>query len=77
MPPRAPVDVDLARVLRAAREAQGRSQEAIAHEAGLTVTALARIERAQANPTWTTVRQIAGALGMSFRDLAQRLDERV
>jgi transcriptional regulator with XRE-family HTH domain len=73
MPPGTPVDPNLARVLRAAREKQGRSQEAVAHDAGLTVTALARIERAQANPTWTTVLQILGALGLSLQQLADLL----
>jgi DNA-binding XRE family transcriptional regulator len=76
MPPQAPADPDLAAVLRAAREAQGRSQEALAHDADLTVTALARIERAQANPAWTTVLQIIDALEMSLSDLARRLEER-
>jgi transcriptional regulator with XRE-family HTH domain len=73
MPPGAAPDANLARVLRTAREEQGRSQEAVAHDAGLTVTALARIERAQANPAWTTVLQILGALGLSLRQLADRL----
>lgn len=72
--PRAPVDQNLARVLRAAREEQGRSQEALAHDAGLTVTALARIERSQVNPAWTTVLQITAALGFSLRELAERLE---
>lgn len=73
MPPGTPADPNLARVLRAVREEQGRSQEAIAHDAGLTVTALARIERAQANPAWTTVLKILDALGLSLRELADRL----
>ena len=74
MPPQAPADPNLARVLRAAREAQGRSQEALAHDAGLTVTALARIERAQANPAWTTVLRITEALGLTLPELAARLE---
>ena len=75
MPPRIPADANLARVLRAIREEQHRSQEGLAHDAGLTVATLARIERGQANPTWTTVLQIAGALGLSLRELAERLDD--
>lgn len=75
MPPQAPADPHLARVLRASREAQGRSQESLAHDAGLTVTALARIERAQANPAWTTVLQIISALGLTLQDLATQLDQ--
>jgi transcriptional regulator with XRE-family HTH domain len=76
MPPQSPADPALAAVLRSAREAQGRSQEALAHDAGLTVNALSRIERAQANPAWTTVLQIAEALGLSLSELAQRLENR-
>ncbi len=73
MPPGTPADPDLARALRAAREEQSRSQESVAHDAGLTVTALARIERAQANPAWTTVLRILDALDLSLRELANRL----
>ena len=58
------------------RERDGRSQEALAHDAGLTVTSLARIERAQANPTWTTVAAIAEALGVSLAQLARAVEKR-
>lgn len=75
MPPQSPADPKLAAVLRSAREEQGRSQEALAHDAGLTVNALSRIERAQANPAWTTVLQITVALGLSLPELAQRLED--
>jgi transcriptional regulator with XRE-family HTH domain len=36
----------------------------VAHRAGLTVSAHTRIERGDANPTWSTVTQIAQALGI-------------
>lgn len=74
MPPQSPADRRLATVLRSAREAEGRSQEALAHDAGLTVNALSRIERAQANPAWTTVLQIADALDLSLTELARRVE---
>lgn len=76
MPLPSGADPDLARALRTLRERQARSQEAVAHEAGVTVATLARIERAQANPTWLTVRQIAEALGVTLRDLADEIDGR-
>jgi predicted transcriptional regulator len=38
-------------------------QEDLAHDTGITVAALARIERGQANPRWTTIKGIASALG--------------
>jgi transcriptional regulator with XRE-family HTH domain len=68
-------DPELARALRAARERQGRSQEALAHDAGVTVATLARIERAAANPTWRTVRQIVDALGITLTELARAIDD--
>ena len=52
------------------RAALGLSQEALAQEAGLSVGALQRIEAGRANPTWTTVRRIADALGVSLRELS-------
>jgi transcriptional regulator with XRE-family HTH domain len=76
MPPQSPADRRLATVLRSEREAQGRSQEALAHDAGLTVNALSRIERAQANPAWTTVLQIADALDLTLAELARRVESR-
>ena len=52
------------------------SQEAIAHRAGLTVSAYARIERGEANPTWTTVTHIARALDVSLAEFAQAVESR-
>jgi transcriptional regulator with XRE-family HTH domain len=74
MPPTSRPDPHLAGVLRALREKDGRSQEALAHDAGLTVGAMARIERGDTNPTWTTVRRITAALGVSLADLGRAVD---
>jgi transcriptional regulator with XRE-family HTH domain len=76
MPPAKNPDPDLAAVLREMRESRGRSQEAVAHEAGMTVGALGRIERAQADPAWSRVSDIAAALGISLADLGARIDSR-
>jgi transcriptional regulator with XRE-family HTH domain len=76
MSPRDRADQHLAEVLRALRERDGRSQEALAHDAGLTVAAMARVERGQTNPTWTTVSRLAAALGVSLGDLGRALDKR-
>jgi transcriptional regulator with XRE-family HTH domain len=54
----------------------GRSQESLAHDAGITVGALARIERGETNPTWTTVRRIADALGVTLVQLARAVEKR-
>jgi transcriptional regulator with XRE-family HTH domain len=51
------------------------SQESVAREAGLTVGSFARIERGEANPSWTSVRRILDALELSLSELAAVLDE--
>lgn len=76
MPPPGAPDRHLADALRALRDRDGRSQEALAHDAGLTVTSLARIERGQSNPTWTTVCAIADALGVTLAQLACAVEKR-
>lgn len=76
MSPPSEVDLNLAATLRELRDRQGRSQEALAHDAGLTVATLARIERGKSNPTWTTVRSIAVALGITLADLGKAVEKR-
>jgi transcriptional regulator with XRE-family HTH domain len=71
----ADIDADLGRALRSLREQRGRSQEALAHDAGVTLRTLQRIERSQANPTWSTVRRIARALGVTLTELARTVDD--
>ena len=41
---------------------------------GLTVAAFARIERGNANPTWTTVTRIAAALEISLATLGETVE---
>ena len=67
-------DAALAHVLLSLRVERSQTQEDLAHAAGLTVTAYARIERGAANPTWTTVRRIARALGMTLGELGEAVD---
>jgi transcriptional regulator with XRE-family HTH domain len=64
-----PPDQALAAALRKLREDRGLTREAVAFKAGLTTGSLARIELGQADPRWTTVRDIAKALGVPMRDL--------
>jgi transcriptional regulator with XRE-family HTH domain len=71
----ADIDADLARALRSLREQRGRSQEALAHEAGVTLRTLQRIERSQSNPTWSTIRRIAGALDVTLTELAGAIEQ--
>ena len=67
-------DLALAATVRRMRIERGDTQEDLAHRAGLTVAAFARIERGHANPTWTTVRRIAAALEVSLAGLAEAVE---
>lgn len=60
-----------------AQPAQGgrnQTQEDLAYSAGITVAGLARIERGQANPRWTTVRSIASALEIGMGELGDTVE---
>jgi len=65
------IDPALARALRDLRAKKRLTQEDLAHRAGLTVAALARIERGQSNPTWASVRAIASGLEVGLAELAR------
>lgn len=67
-------DAALAATLRRLRTERGYTQEDLAHRAGLTVAAFARIERGNANPTWTTVTRIAAALEISLATLGEAVE---
>ena len=75
VPPPASPDPALAAALRKLRGERDLTQEELAHAAGLTVTALARIERAKANPTWTTVRRLATALHVTLAELGAAVEQ--
>ncbi|MBS1895673.1 MAG: helix-turn-helix transcriptional regulator [Actinobacteria bacterium] len=58
--------------IREFRKERDVTQEGLASEAGTTLRPLSLIERGRANPTWSTIRGIAGALGASVSDLAKQ-----
>jgi transcriptional regulator with XRE-family HTH domain len=62
-------DPALATTIRRLREERHLSREAVAHRAGISAGALARIELGQSSPGWNTVRHIAAALGMTITEL--------
>lgn len=66
----------LGKAIRQLREKKGLTQEAVAHDAGITTATLGVIERGLSNPTWATLQGIATALGVSMVDLA-RFTEKV
>jgi len=57
--------------IRQLREKSGMTQEALAHEAGITSSTLSVIERGESNPTWATVRRITDALDVSMIEVAR------
>ena len=59
--------------LKELREAAGLSQDGLARAAGLSTSTVAKIERLDIDPSWTTVQALARALGVSteaFQDEA-------
>lgn len=68
-------DPSLAKVLKEARETVDLTQEELAGMAGLTASALSRIERGLNSPNWHTVRAIADALEISMRDIVSWVEE--
>jgi transcriptional regulator with XRE-family HTH domain len=61
----------LGEAIRQVREKKRATQESIARQADIAVPTLSMIENGNSNPTWATVRDIAGALGVSIGDLAK------
>jgi transcriptional regulator with XRE-family HTH domain len=72
--PRSEPKSPVARAIRELRTERGMTQEALAHGAGITVGHLSKIERGLANPGWSTVEAIAGALGVPMADIVRRVE---
>ncbi len=65
----------LATLLKRLREERNITQEQLAFDAGITASALSRIERGLNSPGWTTVRRLAEALDISLLELVGELDD--
>jgi DNA-binding XRE family transcriptional regulator len=50
--------------LKTLREAAGLSQEALARAAGISTSAVAKLEQKRVEPSWPTVLELAKALGV-------------
>lgn len=61
----------LGKAIRQLREKKGLTQEAVAHDAGITTATLGVIERGLSNPTWATLKAIAAALEVSMVSVAK------
>lgn len=53
----------------------GITQERLAFEAEVTISALSRIERGLSDPVWTTVRAISEALDVSLGELVTAVEQ--
>jgi transcriptional regulator with XRE-family HTH domain len=67
-------DPVLAALVKRMREERRITQEQLAFDAGITASALSRIERGQNSPGWMTVRRIAHALDVSLVELASAIE---
>ncbi|MGH2853023.1 MAG: helix-turn-helix domain-containing protein [Solirubrobacteraceae bacterium] len=74
--PSHPADADhaLAAAIRRLRKERGLTQEELAHAAGVTFGTVSRLELAQGEPGWMTVRKIAQALGLTLSELGTAID---
>ena len=72
--PRERADPRLGNAVRQLREQAAITQEELAYEAGISVGALSRVERAHTNPSWTTVERIAEALEVSLVALVEAVE---
>jgi transcriptional regulator with XRE-family HTH domain len=61
----------LGEAVRQLREKQGITQESLAQDAGVTTGTVSLVERGKSNPSWGTVRALAGGLGVSMAELAR------
>lgn len=68
-------DPDLAELLKRLREERSITQEQLAFDAGITVSALSRIERGLNSPGWTTVQRLASALDIRMGELVADLEQ--
>ncbi|MHB8243124.1 MAG: helix-turn-helix domain-containing protein [Solirubrobacteraceae bacterium] len=69
-------DPALAALLKRLREERSLTQEQLAFDAHLTVSALSRIERGLSSPGWATVSRLAMALGVRVAEVASAVEKR-
>jgi transcriptional regulator with XRE-family HTH domain len=67
-------DPALAALLKQLREEREVTQEQLAFDAGITASALSRIERGLNSPGWMTLKRIVDALDVSLIELANALE---
>jgi transcriptional regulator with XRE-family HTH domain len=69
-------DQALAALLKQLREERDVTQEQLAFDAGITSSALSRIERGLNSPGWMTLKRIVEALDISLIELVSALEQK-
>jgi transcriptional regulator with XRE-family HTH domain len=69
-------DQALAALLKQLREERDVTQEQLAFDAGITSSALSRIERGLNSPGWMTLKRIVEALDVSLIELVSALEQK-
>jgi len=64
----------LGHVLRELRTERGLTQRQLGEAADVNETWVSHIEAGRSNPAWGTVARLAGALGVSIAEIAQRAE---
>jgi transcriptional regulator with XRE-family HTH domain len=65
----------LAQAVRAARTARGLSVSALAERSGVSRAMIAKVERAEAQPTAALLGRLSGALGLTLSELIARAEQ--
>lgn len=65
----------LARAISRLREEADLSQASLAEKADLTPTSIGEVESGRHEPTYGTMRRLAGGLGVSLPDLVKRIED--
>jgi transcriptional regulator with XRE-family HTH domain len=63
---------ELAAAIKALREQAGLSQAALGRRSNIDLAEISRLESGRVDPTWGMVRRIAGGLGVTMKELAER-----
>ena len=65
----------IAETVRAAREAEGLSANALAERSGVSRAMIAKVERAEAQPTAALLGRLSAALGLTLSELVARAEQ--
>lgn len=69
------IDSPIGATVQRLRAVRGLTQEDLAYSAGITVSALSRIERGLSNPTWMNICAIARALDTPMSELCTAIEQ--